>query len=634
MSEKNKKDSLNPIVYANGKTGGQCYKDYITWKEKNDSGNYIEYLVKNENLAESDAKEIALKMETRYKNNTSKDKSNKKNKNGSNKKEKSNNKKKNKLGPKDKKMSPKDLNALNKMQKEAEKAREGSPSKKKLYRDLNKEFNRYLIKNNLDTTRRSADIGDIHEKFLAESKMSDNTKAAHRSAFNYMQENVYQKNTKGNKVKKTIREINRVRMNTLNNIVVPPEKHNVFEQNLNHIDKTFRNFFSKDSKGRQCYFKERGLLVLYTKWYMMENGGTYIKNSKDEDFVKFFEWQDKQGYKTETKNRYATGLRKYANAGNWDAKPPEKNKDLGIERRINNVMDRAWRGHEFEKAFNLAVNGTGKKGGCKRPDVALYLLTCRVFSERTDECINMTLDQFKAAVEDEKLHLTKTKNNTPRDVPIKLINKCYEENKQLLQLFNPLIRECERLGIEKPFIELWDRHDGKKVHNIRQTYGKWVNRHRDKFQDEDRKDKHTVFMNNKGKKRSKIEIEKIEITPHGLRHAGAQQNFELICDYLEKSCKNDELQAKRYLKEYREYKENLAKKRGWKFKWDAEKEAEYLKEAIIRKSATIVSESLGHHRSSVTKLYLTRKKADNATVFIDINNLEQMHTIYEEKVID
>lgn len=623
-----KSKTPNPTIYANGKTGGQCYKDYISWKDSGGSGSYIEHLISTEGLSPEDAKEISDKMEIRYKNNTSKEDYNKKDKNGKSKK--TTNKKK-KVGPKDKELSRKNRNLINKIKEDTKSVTEGSPSKKETYRKLDKEFNRFLVKQGIKDPkgfRKTSETNEMFNKFLDNTKMSDRTKNSHKSAFNYMQENFYDKSTKGNSIKKALRETNRERNNTKNNIKISPEHMNVYEQNLNHIDKTFRNNYSKDAKGKQSVFKERGIISGYTRWYIEVNGGTYIKNSKEEDYQKYADWMEQQGYMTETKNRHMTALRKYADAGNWDAKPPKKNKDLGIEQRINGVMDRAWRGHEFEKAFDLAMNGTCKKGGGKRPDIALFMLTTRVFAERANECFNMTTEQFKAAVENKKIKLLVTKNNTPRDFPVPLINKLNAENEKIMNLFKPLIAECERLGIEKPFQELWNNSEGRKLHNIRQDYGKWIHRHREKFQDKDRKFKYEVHMDNKGKKRKEIEVEKVKLTTHGLRHAGAQDMFNMIFDDYEKKAMMSELVKQQFLSNYKKEKMALAKKRGWRFHWDENKLDKYLNEAIMRKACGDVSLILGHKRHSITKLYLTRKIDDNTTVAINYNNLEESYTFY------
>ncbi|EJT5920850.1 hypothetical protein [Clostridium perfringens] len=625
MSKKNNKNKA-AIIYKNGKTGGQCYKDFLAWKEKKSDENYIDYLIKSENLDRASAAEINNVVLKRFENNNENKKFDKEND-----VKKKSNKKKKRVGRKDKELKKKDRKLLKKIEDNKKTVKIGKPSTNSTYKKLDKEFNRFLVKEGYakDThmkIRGSDKINELFNKFISNnSKMSENTKNAHKSAFNFMQENKYQINTKGNKTKKAMREINRKRNNSKLNIEIPQDKLKLFEENLNHIDKTFRSEYSGQAKGKQAVFREKTCAVNYTKWFIGIKGGSYIKNSTLDDYKEFSRYMESIGYATETKYRHTTALRKYSVKGNWDAKLPKSNKELGIERRVNAVIDRAWRSDEFTNAFKLAVEGTCKKGGGKRPDVALYMLSLRVFGERINECLNMTTEQFKSVVDNKYLELTKTKGKVPRVLQGDILGM----HKKTFKMFEPLIKYCEEAGIEKPFIEVWDRNSGKKTHNIKQTYTQWINRHRSKFQHEDRYNKDYLNQKNKGKSKNDIKVEKAYLTAHGLRHSDAQDIFNMCVSKYTKLSEDNAVKND-YLNRYKKEKMALAKKRGYKFIWDNNKEDKLLEEYITKLAAKTTSRALGHQREAITKTYLVRKMGDGSSVAIDMDSLDMYNVIFKD----
>lgn len=595
--------NINP----NGKSNRQCYRDYLSWKndienidslsQKDINKMYVSYLQAHENFNKSEANSMMDKLISREKNDAEREiKSNKETK-------------------------------LEKKIKEIDAAKDdvkvGNPNLRKQYKPLDRKFDKWLVKNGLNPNRDRDDIWLDVEKFINDlpANTQESTKNKFRSAISFYQDNKHQRDTNSKSIRKAVKSNNKTRKNTLIDIVVDKDKLGLYQENLNHIDKTFIKNFKENNKG---YIDNKHSAEGYARWYTQTTGKSITK-STNEDYSNFVSYLIEQGGLSETIVKYTGAVRFYSNHGDWKEPVAKKNQDLGVPRRKTAIVDKAWRTHEFEKALNLAYEGTCKKGGGKRPDVYFELLAMRVLGLRHDECMNLTTQQLKSLVENEYLFLTKTKGKVPRE----LDHAAIDRNIKYLNKLRPLLDIAEKNNYEKPFVEAFSNIAIKdKFHKTKTPLQQWIINHRDKFQDPDRVNKHGYLVETIFKKKTEIEIEKIELSAHGLRHAFAQDIYNMYMDNALKALDGNIGYKNRLLINYKNEKIEYCKKKGWKFTYmDANKD-KYIMQQLMKEVARNVAENLGHHRSQITRCYLTRKIGDDTTIALNLEE-DTMYSFIE-----
>lgn len=601
MSKKNKKKSLikQPKLHANGKTGGENFRQFQSFistienadklKKEELEDLYIKHLINNDKVNKREAGQIMNWINNR-------------------------------LEKSDNNNYTREKQIFNKLEDGKDKVKIGKESNFKYKKRLDKEFNKYLASIGIDNRDRD-DIYILLENFLSsKSNLSESTKNNIRSAVSFMQDEKYQKKYKNSEIKTALRDLARKKNNTKNDIQVPKNLLKAYNDNLNNANVIFRKLYSKDAVN-PTVFKQHASVNNFIKWYTFVSNGSPIKKATREDYQNYIKYMKQQGYAANTQHYFMKSIRKYSKLGEWEYKFPKTNKIFNLDKRYIGKVSRAWSGDEFIKAFNYASQGTGKNGGCKRPDVALYLLTVRIFGERADECLNMTTEQFKSAINNEYLKLTKTKGLREREIPAEIINMF----NGTFHLLEPFIAICERDGINKPFIELFERHTGKKAHNIKASYQQWVNHHRDKFQDEDRLANSVINEKMSGKKRNEVEIEKANLSLHGLRHALAQECFQHYYMDIMKNAHNDIDYMNNLIDKHRNDSIKKAIERKWSFTkdyTDKKVRENALLAQIAIEAKKLASEVLGHSRPDILNCYLAVKINSNTTVKININTLQ------------
>lgn len=208
----------------------------------------------------------------------------------------------------------------------------------------------------------------------------------------------------------------------------------------------------------------------------------------------------------------------------------ESNKKIGLYSTPDGRADRAWTKEEIEAMQRKAIE-------LGRPEIANVIEAMRKTGMRLDEACTVRRDQVEAALRTGWLHLTNTKGGRPRDVLLS------NEAKEFFLKILPKVERGEYVFTPEKFVK------NHKIHSFKKSIQDFILRHRDKIQQQDRKNTgHNVSKGEKG-----------ALTAHGLRHTFARTSYGGLI------------------------------RTGWR-KEDAEEE---------------IAEQLGHGRASVTKIYIT-----------------------------
>lgn len=242
-----------------------------------------------------------------------------------------------------------------------------------------------------------------------------------------------------------------------------------------------------------------------------------------------------------------------------------------------------------------------------------------------DEDINLTLKQIKDMLKENEaiLDLVKTKGSVPRQVE--------DEVLKFMHVFlNPcknLIAACEKAGLkesDKPLIDLFpknkERVENHKTHLIKGERNAWFRNHRDKFQDEDRIANRNITMeNDKIEKKTDVQIQKGDLTPHCCRHTFASTLFQAYQEGTKDKFTNDYDFRKELYKIYK--KERTRDNR--KFNPNPAKMDYYVERGYHMYLALQVSKLLGHSRYEITETYIVKKDSNNKLIGFDLQSFRE-----------
>lgn len=175
------------------------------------------------------------------------------------------------------------------------------------------------------------------------------------------------------------------------------------------------------------------------------------------------------------------------------------NSKLGVEKRQNIGVDRAWRNSEVGKAIeHTKVTG--------RHDVRWAIQCARSLGLRIEETTALTKSQLKEALMNNFIHLINTKGGIKRDVPL---------NPSSERTFRDMIANTPN---EKIFVG-----HGKTHKQVMKSIQNWIYNHRDIFTEVQ-----TLLQpNEQYQDELNIDFERINLTFHGLRHAYARNQYEI-----------------------------------------------------------------------------------------------------------
>lgn len=169
------------------------------------------------------------------------------------------------------------------------------------------------------------------------------------------------------------------------------------------------------------------------------------------------------------------------------------NRACGLGSTPDGRADRSWTEKELSEMKNKAIE-------LGRNKIAEVMEAARSTGMRIDEAASLRRSEVEAALRDNVLHLTNTKNGRPRDIPLS------DRAKACLAA---AVKEVSRGG----YAFCPPDH---KVHQFEKSIQNFIYNHRDKFQDIDRTGSgHNLTPEDRG-----------ALTFHGLRHTFAREEVE------------------------------------------------------------------------------------------------------------
>jgi integrase len=218
------------------------------------------------------------------------------------------------------------------------------------------------------------------------------------------------------------------------------------------------------------------------------------------------------------------------------------NKRLNLEKRQSGVFDRAWTLQEIQSAINIA-------GGMGRTDIVYAIKMAYTYGMRIEEVCRCQVNHLKNAVKTGDLYI-KGKNGQVRYLRI-----TSRDQSNIIKELLAYASYNKRSGTDRVLI---DNIKGATL-SEKKSIQNWIINHRGDFQDNSRTNTEKQKQIQERAKQQGIKMKIGTVTFHGLRHFYAQERYKY---YVQKG-----------------YSRN--------------------------KSLRSVAEELGHHRSSVTKVYLS-----------------------------
>src|SRR5699024_267453 len=180
------------------------------------------------------------------------------------------------------------------------------------------------------------------------------------------------------------------------------------------------------------------------------------------------------------------------------------NTKLGVEKRQNIGVDRAWKNSEVAKSIEHAKI-------TNRQDVKWSIQCARSLGLRIEETTALTKSQLREALTNKYIHLVKTKGGIKRDVPL---------NGGAERTFRDMIANA-------PNEEIFIGH-GKTHKQVMKSIQNWIYNHRDIFTEEIP----SLQTDDQYKNELNIDYQRKNLTFHGLRHAYARNQYEIVKKHI------------------------------------------------------------------------------------------------------
>lgn len=301
-------------------------------------------------------------------------------------------------------------------------------------------------------------------------------------------------------------------------------------------------FRGTNRKSIKTRYRYKEAVYRFSKWLAQNTKLKKFSNIKSRHIYKYVDFMKYKGYEPTTIRQELSGIRFFHGLTESKEMLPG-NTRLNLDKRHYKCnVSRAWSNEEYEKAIELAEK-------LRRIDVVMALKLCNAFGLRIEEAVVLTVFQIKEAIKTGGLYLRNTKGGYQREVPI-------DGKMSILHYVLDNSKGKERILVGS----------GDITHKVKKSIQSWVYRNRDKFQDPDR------ISNKEAKKILKMIADsnlknnilvgtiKTSVSMHGNRHKYAQESFKREID----------------------------------------------NGGDIRYSKKVVSERLGHHRTSITNIYLSK----------------------------
>lgn len=276
----------------------------------------------------------------------------------------------------------------------------------------------------------------------------------------------------------------------------------------------------------------------FCKYLAVETKINKIENFKAKHIIGFVQQMQQNGLSPATQKNYMSAIRDFADRVGIDQRNIPSNQRLEIGTRVFGNVDRTWTNKEFTEFKEVAKEYDTKQGA--GPRMELILDIARNFGCRLEGILNLDINAVNKALSTGEL-LTKEKNGKINLKPVERL-----EQREILE-------KVKALGEENKQNKIFIKTDFKTTYKEVQNF---VYNNRENIQNEDR----IKSVDARAEYVQKGEIQKANLTIHGLRHT--------------------------YMQEQREY---------------------YIKQGYTPKQADLkVSRLAGHNREEVTKIYLAK----------------------------
>lgn len=261
------------------------------------------------------------------------------------------------------------------------------------------------------------------------------------------------------------------------------------------LEKVYENSNLKGIETRHTYFD---YCCRFVKAIAVEYRIKDIKNIQDKHLKWYAETLLAEGQSPKTVKNALSAIR-YMHKVNPKsvyelADPTEFNKSLNIPSTPDGRVDRAWTPEEVERGIKLART-------LQRPEIAEIIRFMDATGCRLNEAATIRRSHLEEALRTGYLFLTNTKGGRPRAVPL---------DEEALALCRELTQKAERGAYV--FVP-----PGQKVHKYKKSVQDFINRHREKIQEEGR-----------GKSAREVINGRAGISAHGIRHKYAREEYESL----------------------------------------------------------------------------------------------------------
>src|SRR5699024_5200015 len=281
------------------------------------------------------------------------------------------------------------------------------------------------------------------------------------------------------------------------------KQHNIYKNLWEQAHKIFDwRYHHQANRGNERY---RNGVRAFCKHLAIHYQSKNFKNINDKHLKSFVEESNKSNISSRALKTDLAAIRKL------HSMLPKKrfkqletdNKKLGVGNRKNIGIDRAWKNSEVAKAIEHAKI-------TNRNDVKWAIQCARSLGLRIEETTALTKSQLREALTNNYIHLINTKGGLKRDVPL---------NGEAERTIRDMIANAPN---EKIFIE-----HGKTHKQVMKSIQNWIYNHRDVFTEEQT----SLQTEEQYQNELNIDYQRENLTFHGLRHAYARGQYEIVIEY-------------------------------------------------------------------------------------------------------
>ena len=277
------------------------------------------------------------------------------------------------------------------------------------------------------------------------------------------------------------------------------KQHNIYKNLWEQTHKIFDwRYHHQANRGNERY---RNGVRAFCKHLAIHYQSKNFKNINDKHLKSFVKASNESNISSRTLKTDLAAIRKlhsmlpkkrYQNL-------EQNNKKLGVVKRQNIGIDRAWNNNEVDKAIEHAKI-------TDRNDVKWAIQCARELGLRIEETTALTKSQLREALTNSFIHLTNTKGGIKRDVPM---------NSGAERTFRDMIANA-------PNEKVFTGH-GKTHKQVMKSIQNWIYNHRGFFTENYSP---YVESNRQYQNELNIDYERKNLTFHGLRHAYARDQYE------------------------------------------------------------------------------------------------------------